>query len=338
MREEDGKAPLKTTTVKVPLVKLKLDTNNVRFQHLNEKLTDKKMEEMIWKEHDTNDLYEQIKAAKGLYEQPIINSDYVVIEGNRRVVCLRRLQEKAKAGELPGISKNHYDFISCKQIPSGTSSLDVEFYLATVHITGKKPWPLFSRAKRINELHEVYNLSYDRLAKRLGMGKITVIRLVDAYIQTEQYRKKYSDDKDWYRKFTYFDELYARRGLREFRKLQENLDKFAEWVHEGKFSDVRDVRSLDKILNDVDARHIFENENANEAIKLLEEKDPTIKSREFRQITKTIRILSTFPRKELVKTVKDPSRIKILEKLREEIDELLKDIKSLEGEKDKDAN
>ncbi|MCX6775869.1 MAG: hypothetical protein NT130_03425 [Candidatus Micrarchaeota archaeon] len=334
MAKDEDRAPLKTTTQKVQLEKLKLDVNNVRFQHISGLMTDKKMEEMIWDEKDTSSLCEQIQAAKGLYEQPIINSDYVVLEGNRRIVCLRHLQKKARAGELPGISKNQFDTVICKQIPNETSVVKVALYLAAIHIRGKKPWPVFNRAKRISQLHRDYNFSYDRLSEILGMGKITVIRLVSVYEQTERYRDRYSDDKDWYHKFTYFDELYKKRGLQEFRKRQENLDKFADWIHEGKFSDVRDVRSLDKILADEDARRAFENKNSTEAMRLLEEKDPTLKSREFRQINKTIKMLSSFPRKELIKTVKDPSRIKILEKLKEEVDLLLHDVKSLEKEDD----
>ena len=327
MKKMDEKVPLKTIIVKVPLDKLKIDVGNVRFSHLDEKLTEKKMEEMIWSEHDTVNLYNQIKEAKGLYEPPVINLDFVVIEGNRRVVCLRRLQKEAKEGKLPGVSKTQYDFVNCRQIASEATILDINLYLAAIHISGKKPWPLFNRAKRINELHETYNLSYDKLAKILGMGKITVIRTVDAYNQTLKYREKYNDEEDWYRKFSYFEELYRKKPLRDFVSKQENLDKFITWVHDGKFSDHRQVRSLDRILADPDARHIFETGTSDEAIRLLEEKDPTMKSREFKQITKTIRVLTSFSRRELIKTVNDPYRVKILERLREEIDNTTKGYK-----------
>lgn len=330
MSEDESAAPLKTTTLKVPLDKLKLDPENVRFAHLDKKLDDKKMDELIWKEKDTASLYEQIKAAKGLYEQPIVTSNYIVKEGNRRLVCLRRLQEKAKAGELPGIGKNVFDPVPCKQIPDETSPLDVELYLASVHIRGKKTWPAFNRAKRISELHSIHKLSYDQLTKRLGMGKITIIRLVSVYEQTDRCRLKHPEDKEYHRKFSYFDELFKKRGLKDFTRKQENIDKFIEWVYEGKFSDHRDVRLLDRILADPDVFHIFETENSAEAIKLLEEKDPALKSREFRQITKTIKVLGSFSTKEFVKIVKDPYRIKILENLKEEIDSLLASIKEID--------
>lgn len=255
-----------------------------------------------------------------------------MLEGNRRIVCLRRLQPKAKTGDLSGISNEQFDNVICKQIPSETADLDIDLFLASIHIRGKKPWPAFNRAKRISELYRIHNFSYDQLAKRLGMGKITIMRLVQVYEQTEQYKKKHMDDDDWYHKFTYFDELFKKRGLTDFRKKQVNLDRFADWVYEDKFSDVRDIRSLDRILSDGDALRAFESDNSNEAIKLLEEKDPTLKSKEFRHMNKMIKILSTFPRKELIKTINDPARVKILEKLKEEVDSLLHDVKSLERE------
>lgn len=84
-------------------------------------------------------------------------------------------------------------------------------------------------------------------------------------------------------------------------------------------------------MTDSDALQAFEKRNFNEALKLLEEKDPSLKSPEFKQITKTIRLLNAFPRKELLKTINNPQRIKILENLKTELDEFIKDIKSAES-------
>lgn len=53
-----------TRTVNVELERLKLDLSNVRFQHTDRVVDDKKMEELIWKESSTRDLCEQIKRIK----------------------------------------------------------------------------------------------------------------------------------------------------------------------------------------------------------------------------------------------------------------------------------
>ena len=80
---------LKTKPVTVNLDKLKLDLTNVRYQHKEELIDEEKMGDFIWNESGTKQLYEQIKAARGLYEKPFIDANYVVLEGNRRLVCLK---------------------------------------------------------------------------------------------------------------------------------------------------------------------------------------------------------------------------------------------------------
>ena len=73
MEDDNGTVAVKTISIRVPIEKLRLDVDNARFIHLEEKLTEKKMEERIWAEGDTSNLYEQIKEAKGLYEPPKSN-------------------------------------------------------------------------------------------------------------------------------------------------------------------------------------------------------------------------------------------------------------------------
>jgi len=323
---------IKTKIMNVPLGDLKLDLSNIRYQHREEHLNDKEMESFIWGEPSTKKLYEEIKSAKGLHEEPVIDSKNIVLEGNRRVVCLRKLKEKANEGKLPGIEKGKFDIVKCKLIPEGTSDVDKQLFLASIHVRPKLQWPAFNKAKQIYDLSVVHDLSYDKLAKYLSMGKVTLIRIVNSYEETYEYGKKYPDDKFWYRKYTYFEELFKKRDLREFTKLQENRDKFSKWVHEEKFKDVRDVRVLPKILEDKDALRIFERNGIQEALKLIESKDPALKSKEFKQIKKLIETLRFFPRKELIRTASDNRRRDIILELKKEVDTLVKDIGLLDKE------
>ncbi len=332
VKKEELKINFETTAADVKLDDLKLDLNNVRFQHFSKQISDKEMDKLIWDEPGTKELYEQIKSAKGLYEEPIIDSNNVVLEGNRRVVCLRKLRQKVIDGELQGFEKDAFKIIKCRMIPGHISDMDKSLLLATIHVKGKKQWPAFNKAKQIHDLYRTYNISYDNLAKYLGMGKITVIRMVKAYEQTYKYGQKYPDDKAWYRKYTYFDELFKKRDLQNFVKIQANIDKFAKWVRDGKFDDVRDIRALAQIMEDEDAMQRFETHGFKEAFELLQEKNPVLRSREFKQIQKTIETISSFPRKELIKTLTDPRRKKIIRKLKEEIDSLVRDIDALEKE------
>ena len=92
---------IKVEIREVPIDDLKLDPNNVRFKHIDRLLTDAKIEEIIWEEQDTRDLMKSIRVSGGLMERPVVSSDYVVKEGNRRVVCLRRLKNLAHEGKVP---------------------------------------------------------------------------------------------------------------------------------------------------------------------------------------------------------------------------------------------
>lgn len=329
-KNENIKINFETVIEEVEISKLKLDLNNVRFQHLPKSLNDKEMDKLIWKEQSTRDLYDQIKSAKGLYEEPIIDSDYMVLEGNRRLVCLRRLKDDAHEGKLPGIKKDTFDKIKCRMIPEHISVLDKKLLLATLHVKGKTEWPPFNKAKQIYDLYNSYDISYQALSKYLGMGKVTVIRMVRAFKQTRSYGLKYSKEKNWYRRYSYFDELFKRLDLREFSSIQKNVDKFSGWVHEDKFKRFTDIRLLKQVLEDEDARNILEIYNFEKALKLLEEKNPGLKDKNFKQIQGTIKIIHSFSRKELIRTIKDPSRIAVIQKLKEEIDSFLRDIKKLE--------
>jgi BMFP domain-containing protein YqiC len=86
-------------------------------------------------------------------------------------------------------------------------------------------------------------------------------------------------------------------------------------------------------MNDDDAMRLFERKGFEDAFSQVQDKNPALRSREFKQIAKTIKFLKLFSRKELVKTVNDPARREMLRKLREEVDSLLKDITSLESAK-----
>lgn len=327
---QDAEKIANAKNVEVSLDDIKLDPYNVRFLHLSKKLSDKEVENILWKEPDTQELYKQILSAGGLYQEPVLNSKLTVIEGNRRIVCLRRLKKEANKEELHGISKGHFDRINCKVLPEETSLQVIEIFLATIHIKGKKPWNAFNKAKHIFNLHELRGLSYDDLSKKLGMGKATVIRAVEVYRATEKYGKKYNSDEEWFRKFTYFDELYKRKDLKIFRIENKNLEKFENWVFHNKFKkDVRKIRKLSLVLPDKEAMKEFEKKDIDAALNIIGLKDPSINSLEFKKIKDTIEIIRDFSRKELSKTVHDTSRLTLLNSLKKEISGLIKDINSM---------
>jgi len=319
----------RSKTVEIDTDKLKLDPENVRFQHIAKKMSDREIEALIWKEQDTAELYRQILGAKGIYQELIVDSEMTVKEGNRRLVCLRKLKDEAHKNQLPGIPAKTFDKTKTTILPKDAQERDIDLLLATIHVKGKKPWNTFNRAKHIFNLHNIHGISYDNIARILGMGKVTVIRNVDVYNATQTYGKRYPEDKEWFRKFTYFEELYKRKDLKDFRANIKNVDKFSEWVKNNKFHDVRDVRSLARVLADSEALEKLERHGFADAQKIIESKDPTVTSAEFRKIKDTVEIIRSFPRKELMKTLNDSSRMSLLKLLRKEVQDLLKDLEAM---------
>lgn len=322
-------------TVDVPIEKIQLDLGNVRFKHLPKKPTSTQIEKIIKDESDTYELCDQILAAKGVYEPLVITSDHIVIEGNRRLVCLRMLKEQAVSGQLEGISTKMFETVKCRILPTNTDAKIIDLFLASIHVKGKKPWKLFNRAKHIYRLNVVHGVSYDDLASNLGMAKVTIQRNVKVYKLMLDYSRRFPNDKEWFHKFTYFDELFKRKDLKEYRDDKDLLYKFASWVHDEKFRDVRDVRQLKKVFEDDSAYKTFLKDNFKEALKELEIKDPSLSNQQFKKIKDTIEVLKAIPRTELEEIKTNPAKMKLVIALNAETRSLLAELDSLGTSKGK---
>jgi hypothetical protein len=320
----------RAVTKLLPLSELKLDPENVRLKHLKKALSQEEIEDYFWNQKATNELLAQIKAARGLYQDPIVTPEGIVKEGNRRLVCLRKLQKQAHAGELQDISPTLFDNVKCTVLPANATDEEISLLLATIHVRGKKAWDSFNKAEMLAHLHKDLDVSYDSLSKELGMSKMTLIRLIKAHDVTIQYSEKYPEDSDWYNNFAILEELFKRRDLKDWRDKPANLILFFSWIHEKKLFNHKQVRDLYKILNEKTASRIFEEEDFDKAIDYLNSVDPTIEDSDFRKISHTIKTLRSFDRKAIVKIINDPARMKMLQNLRYEINSLLRDVLALE--------
>ena len=89
---------------------LKLDVKNPRLHSelgllaRNGQVTEAEIEEKIWEQNDTKQLLQQILADGGLIEPPFVRSDNVVSEGNRRLVCLRKITRNDEVAETNHIT------------------------------------------------------------------------------------------------------------------------------------------------------------------------------------------------------------------------------------------
>lgn len=318
----------KAEQVKRKISELKFDPENVRFSHMPlDERSSKSMEAIIKEDPEIFELYDQILSAKGVLEPLIIDSDNTVIEGNRRLTCLRILDEQAKKGELSveGIEKSQFEEVECRLLPS----LDEEtrdIFLATIHVKGKKPWKRFNKAKHICRLNSEHKMSYDEISRVLGMGKATVQRNIAVYREVVKYHARFVDDKEWFKRFMFFEQFFMKRDLKEFREKRENIDIFAKWVYSGKFKNHKDIRRLYDVLNDVNAKKEFEKSNMENAIKILEINNPEMVDSDFKKINDIINVLREISRAKLDDIVSNPEKMKMLNSLEAEVKNLMIDL------------
>lgn len=335
-RESESEMEIKVNRLKevsVPIDKLELDPENIRLYHREEEIQTKKanIEELIWADSDTKRLYTQILSLKGVFEPLIIDSNNVVKEGNRRLVCLRRLKKAAHNGELGNIAKDTFDNVKCKILPLNTSPSEVALFLAAEHIKSKLPWPIFNRGKHIYELYHTFGFTYENISKSIRMSKPTVVRMANAYEYTEVYGRRHADSQ-WWRKYTYFDELLKRKDLKDYAKDPSFVLRFGDWVYSSKFKDVRDVRQLKKILDNEKAFKIFQEKSFSDAMSFLMLEDPSISSPFFKKAMEFGNSCLNIPRAEFISIVDSPAKEKMLKQVHAEIEKLLKDVDAVKRE------
>ncbi len=322
----------------IPLSQLKLDPNNVRFKHIPEPMTDKQIEDYIWKEPDTKSTLREIKFSQGLSEKPYVkkisDSEYLVIEGNRRTVCLRHLVEQIGNREESNIPLEKIDPVQCTVLPDDVDEAAIALLLARLHVSGKKDWPAMNKGAHIYDLVNKHDYDWDEVAKAVSMGKNTITQNVKAFDQTMEYHEKYPADKGWLQKFSQFLELYKRRSLKEWAENPKNLEKFMDWVNKNQIPMAIHVRKMDNILADRDALNAMEQGSTiPEAEEILKESEKRKSNSENAdsQVKNLYGFVQNFPRNKMAEFAKNEDQLKSLETFHKEVGRLIKDIKAIGG-------
>jgi len=316
-----------TTIEKIPLDKIRLDPENVRFRHLSQIFTDKEIEKLIWDEQDTKDLLKAILASGGLSERPVVKRDkegfYVVKEGNRRIVCCRKARAMVQSGEVEDFPKDAFDMVECEVLPDSITEEEIAIYLARVHVSGKKEWDAINQAEHIHRLYDHHALSYDRIRELVGMGKAKIIQKHNAYTAMVEFMQAHPESAD-IKKFSFFEELYKRPELREWIEDDpSNKKRFFEWVAQGKFNitGAKDVRQLPEVLKDPDARKAFESPNGSMAAaqQVLSKKNPAKQSATFWSVEQALEALRRMPRNEYEAIPDNLPQVNLLKELYNEL-------------------
>lgn len=269
----------------LPLDQVNLDAANPRIANTvavtatdDVKTLQRELENILWEDPDVRDLYRQVLINKGLIERIIVRQDGRVVEGNCRTVVYRKLRHNQPREEL-------WRTIPCRVLPEDIAERDVAILLGEMHVAGKNTWSPFEKAGHIYRMHKDFALTQDEIAHRLRMSKSKVNQLIRAFEAMKvKFLRQYSAPSN-IRKFSYFEELYRSPDLRRWIESEvEAEDLFVDWVGTGKLGQGIHVRELVSIVSNPEALRAMNKSGFTEAKRVLEQDDPAITSRLFKQM------------------------------------------------------
>jgi hypothetical protein len=228
---------------------LHFDVRNPRLRHLGKIEIEADVEKLLWKEPSTRTLYREIEYTQGLSTPLLVDENGVVREGNRRLVCLKKLIERISIGETD-VPMYKVEKVPCYVLPRGTQEDDVALYLALEHVTGKKEWRPVNQAGQVYDLHRIYGLSFARISDILGRSQSSIRVMEKAYSATLAYHELFPEDNAWMSKYSYFFEGYRYRQTAEWLNIEGNLNRLANWIHDGTIAKGAQVRKLTLIIGD----------------------------------------------------------------------------------------
>ena len=236
----------------VALKDLRLDPQNVRFRQITTPMKEKDMEEWLYAEEDVRLLIKQLQRDRCIQQPIYVKEDteghYVVKEGNRRTVALRKISRDILQGKIKGFEKGHFDVVPVMILKG--SDHDINIFLGQIHTSGPKEWKAMNKASVVFTLMEKYGDTLESVAEELGMTRGKTQNYYKAFQATEKYGKRYPGDKNPIPKFSYFAELYQSKVLKNW--IEEDptlLDYFIDLVGQNKLLvTYRGVRNLAKII------------------------------------------------------------------------------------------
>lgn len=268
---------IQTKLVSIPTKKLRLNPDNPRIRSQSKDLTQQEIEELLWHGEGTRNLYNEIKYSGGLSEKPIVNSSMVVLEGNRRTVCLRRLDAEVKNEELLGFDEDTFSNVQCIMLPKDIDVKDQNLLLARTHVSGKKRWSPLAQAEQVYTMINKYGMSDKEIANALSLSPRMVELMLQSFTTTMEYGNLFLEkDEKWIHKFSYFYELFRSRRLAKWASLKRNQKLFMKMLagENPKLYRGSQVRELPRLTEDTEAMLVLRKKGFDEAIRKLEAKRP----------------------------------------------------------------
>lgn len=294
--------------IELPVEQIELDRSNPRIaryiaEYSEEKLDSDTMALLLdTKGGSCASLRESIRENGGIIHPIIVNKKadhkYIVIEGNTRLQIYRDFIKKKQPGKWDLIKAIVYDNLDQNSIHS---------IRLQAHLIGPREWDSYSKAKYLNYLANEEHMSLRELVTYCGGdSKASEIKhMINAYQTMEDFYRPLCDDDTVFdfKKFQGFVELQNKNVLESLRLHGYNESDFSQWMVDGRFTRLEDVRQLPKILNSPKAADVFFKEDSKAARKILtveEISSNTIKDVPYEMLAKElIKRMDDFKQREI---------------------------------------
>lgn len=228
----------------VSLKNLFLDPNNFRFIDQQEyvKVPENKITDPDVQRRTTSFILgrnnEEVKDLIGSFKKngwlpvdqiqvrPIGQSKYVVVEGNRRVACLKLLERRYEEGAIDLGSLD----------PSIFRAVPVVFYEAADeahhlvvmglgHISGKKHWPTVNQARLLKNLISISGWSEEDVCNAVGVKRRELRATLKTLTLSELYAESDYGDQFSPEKFNIFREIVRSREISKWLDLSDSTGR-----------------------------------------------------------------------------------------------------------------
>jgi hypothetical protein len=214
----------------IELDKLKLDELNPRIgffrdNQVNEELSE---DQIIFaltnkKPEAFRKLKDSIHNNKGIvypiWVEHLKGGDYMIIEGNTRLVIYRQLHEEEPYEET-------WKRILSYVLPYEISEEQKNFIRLQSHLRGTTEWDAYEKAKYLYKLWQEDGWSVSRLEKQTKMTEKQIKENIEAYrIMEEQYLPIHGDDPNEVSKFSYFVEYVKDKILQRLMEKNQKTSR-----------------------------------------------------------------------------------------------------------------
>ncbi len=202
---------------------------------------------------------------------------YLVVEGNRRVACLKWLQGRWK-DEGYDIGKLTSEIFSNLPIVYYQEAHEAHhlIVMGLKHISGNKKWSPINQAELIRTLKEEHGLNREEICESIAIGTREYNRIINALELIDEYKNSEFGDQFSSERFALFHEIVRTRAVRD-------------WIHwdYNKFKLTGDRANLDRLFSWISEDEEFgEDEDEFEALKKLE--PVIIRSSQIKELAKLI--------------------------------------------------